>query len=100
MTTSIFTAATAALLLAGAGAAQAQTPVFETQGFPISWPQAQVTGLADIRERSPAATLMLGGMPASPHQLAVLTPRAAPTAMADALNQTAPTEVKLVLPQK
>ncbi|MGL4966601.1 MAG: hypothetical protein ACRC67_35585 [Inquilinus sp.] len=100
MTTSIFTAATAALLLAGAGAALAQTPVFETQGFPISWHQAQITGLADIREQAPAATLMVGGMPASPNQVAVLTPRVAPTTLAGALNGMAPTQVNLVQPQK
>jgi hypothetical protein len=33
-----------------------------------------VLGSAGVRERSPAPTLMLYGMPASPHQVAVLSP--------------------------
>jgi hypothetical protein len=69
-----FTAAT--FLLVGAGsAAFAQSANFEAKGFPISLHQAQVTGSSDIRETTPGATLALEGMPASPHQLAVLSPR-------------------------
>ncbi|MGL4967340.1 MAG: hypothetical protein ACRC67_39330 [Inquilinus sp.] len=95
MTISIATVTTAALLLFSAGTALAQSPVFETQGFPISSHQAQVTGLADIQERSPAATLMFAGMPASPHQVAVLTPHATPTHVAGVLSGVAPIEVNL-----
>jgi hypothetical protein len=68
-------AATAALMLGGAGAAAAELPTFETMGFPITPHQVQVVGAARVQERSPTPTLMLGGMPASPHQVAVLTPR-------------------------
>ena len=73
-------AATAALMLGGAGAAAAEPPTFERSGFPMTLPQVQVTGAAHVQERSPAPTLTLGGMPASPHQLAVLTPRSRPAA--------------------
>jgi hypothetical protein len=34
-----------------------------------------VLGSAGVQERSPTPTLMLDGMPASPHQVAVLSPR-------------------------
>jgi hypothetical protein len=71
----ILISAAAALLLGGTGAAQAQTAIFETQGLPIAPHQAQLTGLADLQEQAPASLLMFGAMPASPHQLAVLTPR-------------------------
>lgn len=71
----ILISAAAALLLGGTGAARAQPPIFETQGLPIAPHQAQLTGLADLQEQAPASSLVLGAMPASPHQLAVLAPR-------------------------
>jgi len=67
--------ATAALLLGGAGAAAAEFPTYEVMGFPITQHQLVAIGSADVQERSPTPTLTLGGMPASPHQIAVLTPR-------------------------
>jgi hypothetical protein len=66
---------TASALLFCGGSAFAESANFETNGFPISLHQAQVTGLPDIHETSPGATLIVNGMPASPHQLAVLAPR-------------------------
>jgi|SRR5689334_1547928 len=71
---SSFSAATF-LLFGSTGAAFAESAGFEAQGFPISLHQAQVTGLTDIRETAPRPTLVVVGMPASPHQLAVLLPR-------------------------
>ncbi|MGK9171560.1 hypothetical protein KXR53_35085 [Inquilinus limosus] len=71
----ILISAVAALLLGSTGAARAQTAIFETQGLPIAPHQAQLTGLADLREQAPSSPLVLGAMPASPHQLAVLAPR-------------------------
>jgi hypothetical protein len=68
-------AATAAFVLGAAGAAAAELPTFEKMGFPITLHQVQVVGADHVQERSPTPTLTLGGMPASPHQLAVLTPR-------------------------
>jgi hypothetical protein len=65
---------TAAALLLFGGSAFAESASFETKGFPISLHQAQVTGLGDIQETSPGATLVVDSMPASPHQVAVLSP--------------------------
>jgi len=49
-------------------------------GFPITPHQLVAHGPANAQERAtPAVTLMLAGMPASPHQIAVLTPRQRPT---------------------
>ncbi|HEX2115996.1 MAG TPA: hypothetical protein VHM01_16440 [Alphaproteobacteria bacterium] len=75
MTKLISFAAVTALLLGGTGLAVAESANFETKGFPISLHQVQVTGLPDIVEAAPTATLVAAGMPASPHQLAVLSPR-------------------------
>jgi len=63
-----------ALILAE-GAAAAELPSFEKFGFPITQVQVSILGSADVRERSAAPSLMLQGMPASPHQIAVLMPR-------------------------
>jgi hypothetical protein len=82
MTKLISFAAAAALLIGGVSAASAESANFETKGLPISLHQAQVTGLADIEETAPSATLVAAGMPASPHQLAVLSPRNAPVQVA------------------
>jgi hypothetical protein len=68
-------AATAALVAGGAGAAAAELPVFERMGFPITAHQVSVVGGAHVQERSSSPALTLAGMPASPHQVAVLTPR-------------------------
>ena len=67
--------AIAATMLAAGGAAAAELPTYEVMGFPITQHQVVVVGSAHVRERSPTATLALAGMPASPHQIAVLTPR-------------------------
>ena len=88
----ILISAVAALLLGGTGAARAQSAIFETQGLPIAPHQAQLTGLADLPEQAPSSSLMLGAMPASPHQLAVLAPRpAARRQIVEAVQQTAAT---------
>jgi hypothetical protein len=74
--TKLFSLAAAAAVVFGAAApVLAQSANFEAKGFPISLHQAQLTGFADIREASPTPALAAGGMPASPHQLAVLSPR-------------------------
>lgn len=72
----LFSIATiAATMLSGAGLSAAELPSFEVTGFPITAHQVAVVGSAQVEERSPAATLMVAGMPASPHQVGVLTPR-------------------------
>jgi len=52
-----------------------QRPTFEVTGFPISRHQVAVLGSAQVEESAAAPTLMLAGMPASPSQIAILTPR-------------------------
>lgn len=52
-----------------------QRPTFEVTGFPISQHQVAVLGSAQVEESAAAPTLMLAGMPASPSQIAILTPR-------------------------
>jgi hypothetical protein len=51
-----------------------ELPQYEAAGFPISPQQITVLGLGDFQEQSPTPTLTLNGMPASPHQIAVLQP--------------------------
>jgi hypothetical protein len=63
------------VVLGGINAKAEELPAFERFGFPITQTQVSVLGSADVRERSPTPTLMLYGMPASPHQVAVLSPR-------------------------
>jgi hypothetical protein len=60
------------LMLNGTGAAAAELPTFELMGFPIT---PQVVGSAHVQEQVANSRLTLGEMPASPHQMAVLTPR-------------------------
>ncbi len=67
--------ALAFVILEGAAAAAAELPTFEVTNFPITPHQLSVIGSAGVRERLPAATLTRAGMAASPHQIAVLTPR-------------------------
>jgi hypothetical protein len=69
-------AAVAGLAMAGSAiVVAAERPSFEVKSFPISPVQMQVVGAAGVTEQAPAARLTVGGMPASPMQVAVLTPR-------------------------
>ena len=72
--TSAFAAMAGFLLASSAIAVAAERPSFEMKSFPISAVQVQLLGAADVREQAPAANLTVGGMPASPAQIAVLTP--------------------------
>jgi len=69
-------ASTTILVLGGltGEASASELPAFEKLGFPITRIQVCVLGSVDVRESSPVASLTLAGMPASPHQIAVLTP--------------------------
>ncbi|UWU90266.1 hypothetical protein [Bradyrhizobium sp. CB1015] len=53
-----------------------QLPTFEMIGFPITRHQVAVLGSAQVEESAATPTLMSAGMPASPSQIAILTPRA------------------------
>jgi hypothetical protein len=69
-------AAAAGLAIASSAIAMAgERPSFEVKSFPISPAQVQLLGAAGVKEQSPARTLTVAGMPASPVQIAVLTPR-------------------------
>ncbi len=57
------------------GASAADLPSYEVMGFPITLHQITVVGSANVKEQSPSPSLTMAGMPASPHQVAVLTPR-------------------------
>jgi hypothetical protein len=58
-----------------ADACALRLPTFELSGFPISRHQVAVLGAAQVEESTATPSLMLAGMLASPHQIAVLTPR-------------------------
>jgi hypothetical protein len=64
-------------MLSVAAAAAAELPTYEIMDFPLT--QHQLTVLNSrpglIQERPPAVDLTIAGMPASPAQVAVLTPR-------------------------
>lgn len=68
-------AAAAALMMGGVGATAAELPNYEVMGFPVTPHQFVALGPADARQGLPAFTLTKAGMPASPHQIAVLTAR-------------------------
>jgi hypothetical protein len=62
-----------AVLGLGVGAASAgQLPQYEVTGFPISPLQMSVVRPGPIQEEPPSSALTLDGMPASPHQIAVI----------------------------
>jgi hypothetical protein len=71
----ILMTSTTLVVLGGLTAEASELPSFEMLGFPITWTQVSVLGSANVQESSAIPTLTLGGMPASPHQIAVLTPR-------------------------
>jgi hypothetical protein len=78
-------------ILQGAAVA-AELPTFEVTSFPVTQHQVSVMGSAGVQEQSATATLIRADMPASPHQLAVLSPHrhsaqlTAPTTVASSRN--------------
>ena len=71
----LFLIAAAALVAGGVGATAAELPAYQAGAFPITRHQVAVVGAAGVEEQSASPTLTLGDMPASPLQVAVLTPR-------------------------
>lgn len=57
------------------GAFAGELPSYEVTSFPISATQVQVLGGAGIEEQPAAPAMMVAGMPASPAQMSVLSPR-------------------------
>jgi hypothetical protein len=84
----MFLMAAIAPMMVGSAAGAGELPTFELMGFPITRHQVAVMGAQGVQEQSATATLTFGGMPASPHQIAVLTPRAGMTAKAAAVKPT------------
>jgi hypothetical protein len=77
-----------ALSICSTSAVAAELPTYEVMGFPITQHQLVAVDSGHVRERSPIPTLTLGGMPASPHQILVLTPRPRITEQATAKSLT------------
>jgi len=96
----LFLIATAFATISGtasenAGACDLRFPIFELTGFPISSHQVALLGGAGVVERLAAPTRLFAGMPASPHQIAVLTPRLKTTRMLQASADPTPVTVGL-----
>ena len=68
-------AATVAIMMSVVAAAAAEPPTYEIMGFPLTQHQLTVLNSGVIQERPPVADLTFAGMPASPVQIMVLTPR-------------------------
>jgi hypothetical protein len=63
-------------LIGGAAASAQDLPTYQAMGFPISPVQVSILGCsAQVQERGPITPFTMAGMPASPHQIAVLAPR-------------------------
>ena len=79
MMKNLFSIAAAAALIVGAAGAATAEPIYEAKGVPITPHQLGVLGsvlrVTHLQEQAPVATLTAAGMPASPHQVAVMTPR-------------------------
>jgi hypothetical protein len=71
-----------AFAVSGGAAVAAELPTFEVSSFPATPLQVAVTGGAGVQEQAATPTLTRNNMPASPHQLSVLTPRRSTTASA------------------
>jgi hypothetical protein len=64
-----------AMIASSAGAFAGELPSYEVSSFPISATQVQVLGGAGVEEQSTAPAMVVAGMPASPAQVSVLSPR-------------------------
>lgn len=96
----LFLIATAIATISGtasesAGACDLRVPTFELMGFPISAHQVALLGGANVVERTVAPARTVAGMPASPHQIAVLTPRPKTAKMLQASADPTPVTVGL-----
>jgi len=68
-------AVTSAMIASTASTFAGELPSYEVKSFPISATQVQVLGGAGAEEQSTAPTMIVAGMPASPAQMSVLSPR-------------------------
>ncbi len=65
----------------------ASFPLTTVKSFPISTTQVQVLGGAGVEEQSSAPAMIVAGMPASPAQMSVLSPRVKRLASANATSE-------------
>jgi hypothetical protein len=65
----------AVTILEGGAVMAGELPTYEASSFPATPLQLSVMGSAGVKEQAPTAMLTRNDMPASPHQLAVLTAR-------------------------
>lgn len=80
-------AVASAVIASATGAFATELPSYEVTSFPISTTQVQVLGGAGVEEQSAAPTMIVAGMPASPAQLSVLSPRVKRLASAGATSE-------------
>ncbi|PDT86609.1 hypothetical protein CO669_29515 [Bradyrhizobium sp. Y36] len=64
-----------AVIASSTGAFAGELPSYEVKSLPISTMQVQVLGSAGVEEQSAAPAMTVAGMPASPAQVSVLSPR-------------------------
>lgn len=64
-----------ALIASAANTFAGELPSYGVKSFPISAMQVQVLGATGVEEQSAAPAMIIAGMPASPAQLSVLSPR-------------------------
>lgn len=76
-----------AMIASSAGAFAGELPAYEIRSFPISATQVQVLGGAGVEEQSTAPAMIVAGMPASPAQISVLSPRVKRLASANATSE-------------
>jgi hypothetical protein len=77
-----------AMIASTASAFAGELPSYEVNSFPISAMQVQVFGGAGVQEQSTAPAMMVAGMPASPAQISVLSPRVKRFASASSDSET------------
>jgi len=76
-----------AVIASSAGAFAAELPSYEVKSLPISATQVQVLGGTGVEEQSAAPAMIVAGMPASPAQVSVLSPRVKRLASAGATSE-------------
>jgi hypothetical protein len=72
------------MIVSSAYAFAGELPSYEVKSFPISATQVRVLGGAGVEEQSTAPVMIVAGMPASPAQISVLSPRVKRLASASA----------------
>ncbi|WP_456622078.1 MULTISPECIES: hypothetical protein [unclassified Bradyrhizobium] len=75
------------MIASSSGAFATELPSYEVTSFPISATQVQVLGGAGVEEQSAAPAMIVAGMPASPAQISVLSPRVKRLASANATSE-------------